>query len=67
MEYTWKKLVNLAKKCGFVIFEGGKHTKVKQKNGKFITTIARHNKLKKPHIKGVLYSFEKAGCKLAGK
>lgn len=67
MEYTWKALVNLAKKCGFVVFEGGKHTKIKQKDGKFITTIARHNKLKKTHIRGVLNSFKRVGCDLIGK
>jgi len=41
-DLTWRELVNLASKCGFVIFEGGKHTKVKTKTGKFITTVSKH-------------------------
>jgi len=62
-DLTWRELVNLASKCGFVIFEGGKHTKVKTKTGQFITTIPRHHNLDRNLVRGVLKQFRLFGCK----
>lgn len=59
-DYSWKKLVNLAHKYGFLTVEGKKHTKVKDKSGRFITTIPRHNLLKREVIKSILQSFRQA-------
>jgi len=62
---SWKKLVILAKKCGFSTPEGGKHTRVEDKNGTFITTIPRKNRLNKHTAKGIIDEFKKCGCKIS--
>lgn len=59
-----KKLVSVARKCGFKIFEGKNHTKVKTVQGKFITTIPRHNRLKKELVRTIIKSFKLAGCEI---
>lgn len=61
-DYSWRELINLASNCGFTIFEGGKHTKVKTKLGKFITTIPMHHKLNKNLVKGIIKQFRLFGC-----
>jgi len=58
----WRELINLAGVCWFVIFEGGKHTKVKAKSGKFIATIPRHHKLDRNLVKGIIKQFRLFGC-----
>lgn len=60
---SWEKLVNLADKCGFYTPEGGKHTRVEDKNGGLITTIPRKNRINKNTAKGIIEDFKKAGCK----
>lgn len=59
---SWKQLIILAEKCGFVLFEGGNHTKVKDENGKKITVIPRHNRLNSHTVRSVIQDFKKAGC-----
>lgn len=61
---SWRTLVNLASKCGFVIYEGGPYTKVKTKEGKFVTTIPRHSQLEKAIVRGILKKFRQFGCQL---
>lgn len=61
---SWRKLVNLAKKCGFFIYEGGRHTRVEDKNGNLITTIPRKNRINKNTAKGIINDLKDAGCKL---
>ena len=58
----WRELINIASSCEFIIFEGGKHTKVKTKKGQFITTIPRHHKLNSHLVKGILKRFRLFGC-----
>jgi hypothetical protein len=59
---SWRELKNLAEKCGFEIYEGGPHTKIKSQNGEFITTIPRHNKIDKDLARGILKRFRLFGC-----
>lgn len=59
---SWKQLINLAGICGFIIFEGGPHTKVKTKTGRFIATIPRHNIIDKDTARGILRQFKRFGC-----
>lgn len=59
---SWKQFVNLAGKCGFIIFEGGSHTKIKTTLGRFITTIPRHNVIDKDTAKGILKKYRIFGC-----
>ena len=59
---TWKELVNLARKCGFYLHDGGKHTCIKDKNGKLITTIPRSTRMNKNTAEGILKRFKRAGC-----
>jgi len=51
---TYDELVRLAKKSGFVVFRGGKHDKVKTVQGQSVTTIPRHNKIKRETAKEVV-------------
>ena len=48
------ELRKIAKNSGFIFFEGGRHTKVKAKNGDFITEIPRHSPLNKWTAKGII-------------
>lgn len=59
---SWNKLVKLAIKCGFFIFEGKGHTKVKNRKGEFITTIPRHARLKRETTQGIIKSLIRAGA-----
>lgn len=59
---SWDKLCRLAKKCGFILEEGSKHTIVRKQSREKITTIPRHNKLKKYTAKEIIKSFKEAGC-----
>ena len=61
---SWEKLVILAKKCGFFVSEGAKHTRVENKNGALITTIPRKNRLNKYTVRGIIDDFKKSGYKI---
>ena len=61
-DLSWRELINIASNCGFVIFEGGKHTKIKTKKGEFITTIPRHHKLSSHLVRGILKKFRLFKC-----
>lgn len=57
-----EKLVNLATKCGFLVGGGKNHIKVKDKNGKTITGIPRHTKVKKPTAEDIIKTLIKNGA-----
>jgi len=59
---NWQELCRIAVKCGFSLFEGSKHTIVKDKNGNKITTILRHSKIKKYTAVGIIKDLKEAGC-----
>ena len=57
-----KELVGIARQYGFDIFEGNKHTKIKTKDGKFVTMIPRHDTLNKHTAKGILENMNMHGA-----
>jgi len=57
------ELIRTAKKCGFVVKSGKKHYKVEDMNGRFVTTIPRHSRLKRELVKGVIEKFNQFGIK----
>lgn len=59
---SYDDLIKAARKCGFVVKQGGKHVKVETIDGKFITTIPRHNRLKRETAKGIVESFNQFGA-----
>jgi len=59
---SWKQLVNLAQKCGFFTPEGGRHTRVEDRQGNVITTIPRHSCINRETAKGIIKDLKKAGC-----
>lgn len=59
---SWNKLVNIAQKCGFFIFEGKRHTKNKNQQGQLITTIPRHRRLKRETAEGIIKALNRAGA-----
>lgn len=58
------KLVSIAKKCGFDVFQGGKHTKVKKKTGEFVTMIPRHERLNRHTTKAIVEALNANGAKI---
>lgn len=56
------KLIVVAKKCGFGVFEGSKHCKVTDSNQEVITTIPRHKTIDKYTVKGILERFREFGA-----
>ena len=62
-DYSNEKLKRIAIKCGFYIYEGKKHTKVKDSRGNLITLIPRGSRLKRETIRSILEAFQEAGCK----
>lgn len=58
-------LVRIAVQCGFNIVEGRKHCKVKTAEGRFITTIPRHSRLKRETAKGIVDAFNSFGASIS--
>jgi len=56
-----EKLIKIARQCGFFIYEGKKHVKIKNRTGQFITIIPRHNRLKKEIVRGIIKALKTAG------
>lgn len=54
------ELIRFAIRAGFIIFEGGKHTKIKDISGNLITTIPRKNKINKNTAKEIIKILEKS-------
>lgn len=61
---THDELVRLAKKCGFIFVHGGKHDLIKTVDGKKITTVPRHNKIKREIAKSVVEAMIAFGAKI---
>ena len=57
-------LVKLAQKSGFIISEGAGHSKVKTISGVLITTIPRHNRIKRYTAKGIADNFNRFGANI---
>ena len=55
------QLIRTAQKCGLVVKSGGKHYKVKDVTGKFVTTIPRHKRIKRELVEGIVKRFNKFG------
>lgn len=61
---SYDELVRTARKCGFLIFEGGKHCKVKTRDGKPVTTIPRHNRIKRETAKAIVEAMNSFGANI---
>ena len=58
-------LIRIATQCGFDIIEGRKHCKVKTAEGRFITTIPRHSRLKRETAKGIVEALKSFGANVS--
>jgi len=56
------ELVRIAKRSGFVIAEGKKHSKIKTTTGDFVTMIPRHETLHRYTAKGILEDMNDHGA-----
>ena len=56
------ELVRIAKRSGFKIFEGKKHSKVEMPSGKFVTMFPRHGTLNRHTAKGILEDMNACGA-----
>jgi hypothetical protein len=61
---SYEQLIRIAKRCGFVIKESKKHCKVKTKADEFITTIPRHQRLKRETARGIAEKLNEFGGKI---
>ena len=59
-----RDILNIAKKNGFLIIEGSKHSKVKDSMDKTITIVPRHNKLDRGTAKGILKRLKDFGANI---
>jgi len=57
-----KDLCKIAGKLGFKLKEGGNHTKVKTKKGKFVTTIPRHSSINRQLTIKILKQLKRKGA-----
>lgn len=57
-----KDLCKMARELGFVLTEGGNHTKVKTKEGKFVTTIPRHSTISRQLTIKILKQLRRKGA-----
>lgn len=55
------ELVRIAKRSGFGIVEGKKHSKVKTAKGEFVTMIPRHETLNRHTARGILEDMNAHG------
>lgn len=62
---SYDTLARLAVQCGFEIVEGRKHCKVKNAEGRFITTIPRHNRLKRETARGIINALIAFGADIS--
>ncbi|MFY9493416.1 MAG: type II toxin-antitoxin system HicA family toxin [Minisyncoccia bacterium] len=62
---SYDDLIRAARKCGFVVKQGGKHAKIETADGKFITTVPRHNPVKRETAKGIVESYNQFGAKIS--
>ena len=58
------ELKRIARKCGFVVKESKKHCKVETADGRFVTTIPRHNPLKRETAKGIVEVLNTFGANI---
>lgn len=59
---SWKDMMRIVRGLGFQTFQGKKHTKVKDKEGRFVTLIPRHNRLKKGTVISIIEALKEAGA-----
>jgi hypothetical protein len=57
-------LVAVARKSGFLIFEGARHSKVKTSRGELVTVIPRHSRVKRYLAKGILEDLNRFGANI---
>ena len=63
VDASYSKLVRLARSCGFIVKVGRrKHCRVETVKGDFITTIPRHNKIKRETARGIVKRMKEMGC-----
>lgn len=56
------ELVRIAQRCGFHIVEGRKHSKVKTRDNRFVTTIPRKSQLKRETARGIVEAMNGHGA-----
>lgn len=59
-----RDILNIAKKNGFLVCEGSKHSKIKDNMDKTITIVPRHNKLDRGTAKGILKRLKDFGANI---
>lgn len=58
------ELEAIARRAGFDIFPGGKHNKIKTQDGRSVTMIPRHGKVKKPLAKRIVDEMNEYGANI---
>ena len=58
------ELLRIAKKCGFSIFHGAKHDKIKTADGRFVTLIPRHSTISRSLVKSIIEALNSNGAEI---
>ncbi len=61
---SYADLIRTAERCGFVIRQGKGHCKVETTDGKWITTIPRHERIKRETARGIAKKFQEFGAEI---
>ena len=61
---SYRELVRIAARAGFVIKEGGKHCKIETQAGQFVATIPRHSRLKRETARGIVEAMNRHEAKI---
>lgn len=56
------ELLRIAKRSGFAVVEGKKHSKIKTAQGEFVTMIPRHEILNRHTARGILEDMNARGA-----
>lgn len=57
------EIIRTAKKCGLVVKAGGKHYKIEDIHGQFVTTVPRHSRLKRELVKSIVGRLNRFGVR----
>jgi hypothetical protein len=55
---SYKDIYNICRKCGFIVFDGAKHYKVKTGDGKFVTMFPKSVRIKRETARGIFAKLQ---------
>ena len=63
-QVSYDELKRIIERCGFIIFHGKRHDKIKTQDGKFIGLLARHNKVNRNIARSIVGKMNEHGANI---